>query len=418
MKTSAFVFSFLLFACLQGTVRAENWPSWRGPNFNGVSSAKNTPVKWSKEENVIWDVKLPGRGASTPIIWGDNLFLTCGIDKKNVVLCYDFLGKMRWQVEVGDEVSGKHKKASGSNPSATTDGKHVFVYFKSGDFAAIDFDGKIVWKQNLQKMYGENTLWWDLGTSPVLTQNYVIVAVMQTGPSYLAAFEKATGKVIWKQSRDLGAPSEAAQSYSTPVVVSENGKETIVVLGADHVTAHDATTGSEIWRVGGLNPTNHQYFRSISSAVVDDGIVISPYARGATITAIKLGGSGDITKSHIAWVKEGLGADVPTPAAVNGKAYICTDKGKISCLEVKSGKEIWSGTLPANRNAYSSSPVLADGKIYLSREDGHSFVLAQDEFKILGENTLEGEYVVATPVFSDGRIFIRTYEHLYCMGTK
>lgn len=406
---------FVLLALTTASL-ADNWPSWRGPAQNGVSNAKNTPTTWSATENVLWKVALPGRGSSTPIVWEDNVVVTCGVNGKNTVLCFDRNGKQRWQVEVGAEVPGKHKKASGSNPSAVTDGNAVYAYFKSGDFAAIDFSGKVLWKHNVQEMYGENTLWWDLGTSPVLTKNAVVVTVMQTGPSYLAAFDRATGKVLWKESRDLGAPSEAAQSYSTPVVMNDNGKEIIVVLGADHVTAHDAASGKELWRVGGLNPTNHQYFRSIASAVVSDGIVVAPYARGATITAVKLGGSGDVTKSHVAWVKEGLGADVPTPAAINGRTWVCTDKGKVACLDIKTGKEIWTGQLEQNRNAYSASPILADGKIYLAREDGKVFVLAQDEFKVLGENTLEGEFVVATPVLADGRLYLRSNDNLFCIG--
>src|SRR5262249_14040398 len=176
------------------------------------------------------------------------------IEKDNGVFCLNADGTRAWQKKIGQERPGKNGKASGCNPSAVTDGKHIFVYFKSGDLACLDFQGNVVWQHNLQKMYGEDTLWWDLGTSPVLTRNYVVVAVMQTGPSYLIAFDKKTGKKAWKHDRNLNAPVEAAQSYTTPVVVDEQGREMIVVLGADYVTAHDAADGREIWRVGSLNP--------------------------------------------------------------------------------------------------------------------------------------------------------------------
>lgn len=396
---------------------ADNWPSWRGPHGNGVAPGKSYPTTWSATENVAWKIDLPGKGSSTPVIWGDKIFLTCGIEGNNACVAYDRSGKELWRTTVGPEKGGKHKKATGSNPSAVTDGKHVFAYFKSGDLACFDFDGKIVWSHNLQKMFGEDTLWWDLGTSPVLTKNHVVIAVMQTGPSYLAAFDKVTGEKAWKADRAVPAPSEAAQSYSTPVVLEEGGKETLVVLGADHITAHDAADGKELWRVGGLNPKQNQYFRSISSPVVTDGVVVAPYARGATITAVKLGGSGDVRKSHVTWELDDLGADVPTPAAANGRAYVCTDKGEVVCLDVASGKKIWSGQVQKNRNAFSASPVLADGKLYLVREDGKAFVVAAgDEFKVLAENDLEGEFVVATPVFADGKIYVRTLERLYCIG--
>lgn len=402
-----------------GSVLAGNWPNWRGPDYNGVASGTGYPTKWSKDENVLWKVDLPGRGASTPIVWNDRIILTSGLAGKNGVICLDMKGDKVWETPVGSEKAGKHAKATGANPSAVTDGERIYVYFKSGDLACLDLTGVIVWQHNLQELFGEDTLWWDLGTSPVLTEDNVVVAVMHSGPSYLAAFNKATGKQAWKADRNLGAPSEAAQSYSTPVVVHEGNRETLVVLGADHVTAHDAANGKELWRVGGLNPREEKYFRSISSPVVLDGIVVAPYARGATMTAIKLGGSGDVTKSHIVWSKDKLGADVPTPAAVDGKVYLCTDRGGVSCLDVKTGKELWSGQVEKNRNAFSASPIIADGKIFITREDATTFVLAQGpEFKVLATNELPDEFIVATPVFVDGKILFRTREHLYCIGVK
>lgn len=411
----------VLFVCLvvagATSVLADNWPNWRGPSQNGVATGKGFPTEWSSEKNVAWKVELPGKGSSTPIVWEDFIFVTSADQGKNTLLAFGQDGKSRWRVALGAERAGKNKKASGCNPSCVTDGQHVFAYFKSGDLACLDFTGKVVWQTNLQDKYGEDTLWWDLGTSPVLTKKHCVIAVMQTGSSYLVAFDKATGKVAWKEDRNLGAPEEAAQSYSTPVVLHDKGQETLVVLGADHVTAHDAVNGKELWRVGGLNPTGHKYFRSIASAVIDSGIVIAPYARAETITAIKLGGTGDVTSSHVAWTKKGNGTDVPTPVAADGKVYVLTDKGTVSCLDIASGKELWSGQPEKTRHAYSASPVLADGKLYITREDGKTFVLSQGpEFKVLAANELDGTQAVATPVLVNSRILIRTDTHLYCIG--
>lgn len=411
------VASLSLIVALASPLLAGDWPNWRGPGYDGVASGTGYPTEWSATKNVAWKVELPGKGSSTPVVWGQHIFLTSGANGKNALLAFSRDGKELWRVLIGNERPGKNKKASGCNPSCVTDGEHVFAYFKSGDLACVDFSGKIVWQTNLQAKYGEDTLWWDLGTSPVLTKAHCVVAVMQTGPSYLVAFEKATGKVAWKEDRNLGAPEEAAQSYSTPVVLNDQGRETLVVLGADHVTAHDASNGKEIWRVGGLNPTGHKYFRSIASAVVHNGIVVAPYARAETVTAIKLGGRGDVTASHVVWTKKGNGSDVPTPAAADGKAYILNDRGTLTCLDIASGQELWSGQPEKNRSNFSASPVLADGKIYLTREDGKTFVLAQgDEFKVLAANELDGTQTVATPVCVDGRILIRTDTHLYCIG--
>ena len=407
----------LLLVSFAAIAIADNWPSWRGPNFDGVAPGKGYPTTWSTTENVRWKVNLPGPGASTPIVWGDRIFLTCGVEGKNTAVCLDRSGKILWQSPIGERArSGKNQKATGSNPSAVTDGRHVFVYFKSGDLACLDLEGKLVWEKNLQAEYGEDTLWWDLGTSPVLTEDHVVVAVMHSGPSFLVAYVKESGKLAWKQDRKTGAPSEAAQSYTTPVIVRDGERELIVVLGADYVTAHDAADGKELWRVGTLNPSGNGFFRSIASAVALDGIVVAPYARGNSLTAVKLGGSGDVTETHVVWERD-LGADVPTPCALDGKIYVCSDRGQVTCLDAKSGKTLASGRAPQNRTAYSSSPVIADGKIYITREDGATFVLSlDDDMKVLSENKLGGEQTVATPVFVDGQILIRTRDNLYCIG--
>lgn len=413
------VAALCLIAALASPLLANNWPNWRGPNYNGVASGKGYPTEWSATKNVAWKVELPGRGSSTPVVWGDHIFLTSAAEEKNALLAFNRSGKELWRVLIGKDRPGKNKKASGSNPSCVTDGEHVFAYFKSGDLMCADFAGKLVWQINVQDKFGEDTLWWDLGTSPVLTKQHCVVAVMQSGPSFLVAFDKSSGKVVWKQDRNVDAPEESAHSYSTPVVLNENGTETLIVLGADHVTAHDAVNGQELWRFGGLNPdpAAEKRLRSIASAVVFNEIVIAPYVRGKELTAIKLGGHGDVTKSHVAWKKSGIGTDVPTPAVADGKVFLLGDRGQVTCLDVVTGNEIWSGTTEKNRGAYSSSPILADGKLYATREDGVTFVLsAGPEFKVLGRNELDGTQTVATPAFIDGKILIRTDTHLYCIG--
>jgi outer membrane protein assembly factor BamB len=402
---------------LAGALGAD-WPNWRGPTLNGVAPPGEYPVRWSTTENVKWKLPLPGRGASTPVVWDHRIYLTYGKDGKNVLACVDWDGKTTWEVSLGSERRGKNKKASGSNSSAITDGKFVYAYFKSGDLACIDLNGTVVWQRNLQKEFGEDTLWWDLGTSPVLTRNCLVIAVMQTGPSFLVAFDRATGAQVWKQDRLLEAPVESAQSYTTPIVAEDaEGKETIYVLGADHITAHDGATGAELWRVGGLNPSRDPNFRSIASPVLSGDVLIAPYARGRTITAVRLGGRGDVTGSHVAWFIERLGADVPTPAVHEGRVYIGTDRGEVACLDPANGKQIWRGTLERSGTTYSSSPVVAGGHIYFTREDGTTIVLkAGDTFQVVGTNRMNGEYIVATPVFVDGRVLVRTYAHLYCIG--
>lgn len=409
------VFVLCLCFLVQATAFADNWPSWRGPTLNGVAGGEGYPTKWSNTENIAWRVAMPGRGASTPIVWEDRIFLTCGIEGRNHVLGYDRAGKEQWRTPLGTEIAGKNNKASGSNPSVCTDGEYVFAYFKSGDLACLDFEGKVVWKRKLT--YELEALWWDLGTSPVLTNDCVVIAMMITGPSYVVAFDKKSGKQVWKQDRNVDAPVEAAQSYTTPVVATDkNGKQTIYVLGADHVTAHDAISGKELWRVGGFNPKQDGYFRSICSPVLAGDILIAPYSRGRTITAIRTGGSGDVTDSHVLWTAQGIGADVPTPVVNDGKVYVCTDRGELACLDLETGKQLWRYRTGRASGTYTSSPIMADGKLFLTNEKGETRVVRPAEkLDLVSENTV-GEFTVATPVFVDGRILLRTYDHLYCIG--
>lgn len=420
-------FLILFLALLAGTVHGSDWPSWRGPNGNGIANGQHYPTHWSATENVRWKTPLPGSAGSTPVVTGSLIALTCAEraakeeSGQNMVWGLNReTGEILWRREVGQEKPGKHKKGSGCNPSPVTDGKHIFVYFKSGDFAALDLKGNIVWHKNLQKEYGEDTLWWDLGTSPVLTEKHVVITVMQSqpSPSYLAAFNKETGEVVWKVLRELGAPEEAAQSYSTPVVTHHEGQEILVTVGADFVTAHAAADGKELWRVGSLNPEQNKYFRSIASAAVVGDMVVAPYSRGEMLYGIKLGGSGDVTKSHVVWQKKGISSDVPTSIATDGKAYVLTDKGVLACLNAMTGDLVWESQLQKNRNAYSASPILAGGNLYAIREDGTTFVAeAGPAFKQVSVNSLgDGVTVVATPVFVDGQILIRTFEGLYCIG--
>ncbi len=397
----------------------ENWPNWRGPSSDGLVSGSGYPTEWSATDNIAWKTKLPGWGTSTPAIWEQRIFVSCCDEDagKNTLVCLDRSGMKTWEVEVGDAIANKNRKASGANPSPITDGEHVYAYFKSGDLACVTLDGQTVWKTNLQSKFGEDLLNWDLGTSPVLTRKNVVVAVMHQGPSYLVALDKATGDVIWKQDRDLGAPAEARDSYSTPIVMTNGDREELIVLGADHVTAHDAATGAEIWRAGALNPNQQRNFRSIASPVVADGMIIAPYARGATLTAVRLGGAGDVTDSRVAWTTP-IASDVPTPVFYQGKVYVCGDRGDITCIDVATGAELWTESLPRNRNVYSASPVIADGNLYATREDGATFVLKLgDAPKLIAENSIH-EYTLATPAFADGHIFLRASEHLYCIGKK
>lgn len=396
-------------------VAVSHWPSWRGPNGNGTVTSGAFPTSWSEQKNVKWKLPLSGRGASTPIELDGKLFFTLGKNELNTLVAVGPDGQVAWERNFGKERPGKHNKASGSNPSAITDGKNIFAYFKSGDLVSVSPAGETNWAINIQSMYGEDSLWWDLGTSPILVGNTLVIAVMQTGPSFLAAIDLKTGKEVWKTDRWLNVREEANQSYTTPVVGQTKQGPVLFTLGADHLTAHSANDGKFLWSVGGFNPANDGYFRSIASPVVADDVVICPYARGSTLTAI----SSDPLLSdsdRVLWRKD-FGSDVPTPAYYKGRVYLLGDKGKVTCLEPKTGSIVWEYQLPKSNRAFSSSPIVAGGKLYCTREDATTFVVTGiDDGKPTheGENSLDG-FAVATPVFVKNSIFIRTYESLYCI---
>ena len=408
---------------------ADAWTQWRGPEQNGVATGDSYPSSWAIDSGIAWKSPVSGSGGSTPVVTDSLAFLTAGNQNKNTLVAYRLAdGSKQWTLEVGDDRGGKHKKGSGSNPSPVIDGEHVYAYFRSGDLACANHNGDLVWQTNLQEQFGEDTLWWDLGSSPTVTRDAIVVVVMQTGPSYLIAFDKKTGKQLWKSDRMVPAPEEAAQSYSTPVVVEQNGEEWIGVMGADHLTLHRASDGKEIGRLGGFNPGQNAYFRSISSPVAAGALMICPYARGETITAVNMqdlvSGKG---KEAIVWYRDDLGSDVPTPASKDGRIYVVgdgrTSRGLVSCLDSESGQTLWDVQLPKSRVSYSSSPLIAADHLYVTNEKGTTFVigpLSSSSPKLISENSIDDndDYTVASPVPTQDTLLLRSKRNLYKISGK
>ena len=409
-------FSFFptaLFLALAASLFADNWPSWRGPNDNGSATDGKYPVKLNDEAKWAWQVPLPGKGCSTPIVWEDHIVLTAPVEGKDALLAFDWTGKKRWQAVFSKEKPGKHRNGSGSNSSAVTDGKAFFVFFKSKTLAAVSFEGKILWKQDLST-YGRDTLYWDFGTSPVLTEKHVVMALMRERNSWLVAFDKRTGELAWKTERNYKTPREGDHSYSTPIVTKQGGREALLLWGAERFTAHDAANGKILWSCAGFNPQKRNNWVVVSSFVKVDNMAVVPYGRGSKLAGIKLGGKGDVTDSHRAWETD-ASSFVPTPAAHDGRVYTVRDRGEVLCTNPKTGETIWKGQFPKDRASYYSSPSIGDGKIYSAREDGTVFVAQIDGgFKLLSENDM-GERIIASPVPVNSRLLLRGEKHLLCI---
>lgn len=403
---------------LTSTLHADgNWPAWRGPNAAGAALPGQYPANLSDPKQLAWKLPLPGKGCSTPVVWDKQILITGPKEDQDTITAISWDGKVNWNLSVGKQRPGKHRNGSGSNPSCVTDGKQVYAYFKSGNLAAATLEGKLAWKINL-KQYGNDTLFWDFGTSPVLTEKYLIMALMRKGNSWLVAFDKATGKVTWKVERNYETPIEGDHSYATPIVTRRDGREEILVWGAERFTAHDATNGKIIWTCSGFNPQEKKFWVAVSSFVLVDNMAVIPYGRGARLAGVALGGKNDVTQTHRIWTIENKGTFVPSPATDGSKVYLVRDRGEVVCVNPADGKVEWESALPRDRASYYSSPTLADGKIYAAREDGVLFVAQiKGGFKLLSENDL-GERLIASPVPVAGSLLIRGEKHLFCYRAK
>ena len=406
---------FIIALSLPGLT--EDWPQWRGPSLNGTSTEKNLPVHWSATENVAWKLAMPSKTASTPIIWGNYVFLNVADGDDLALWCVDKAkGTPVWKKLVA---RGNYKinKQNMSSPSPVTDGKNVYVMTGIGVLKGFDFSGNELWMREIQKDYGRFGLNWGYASSPLLYEDSLYVQVlhgMKThDPSYVLRIDKKTGKTIWRVIRPTDAVRESPDSYTTPTLLRYGNHVEIVVTGGDCVTGHDPGTGEELWRGTGFNPDKNPNYRIIASPVVYDDVVYVP-TRVRPLIAFRAGGRGDISQSQKLWSFMN-GPDVPTPVTDGKYFYSVNDRGIVWCLDAKTGQEIWGGQRikPAT---YSSSPVLADGKIYVTNEDGMTTVLkAGPKFEILAENDLS-DYTLSSPAISDRHIFLRTEHFLYALG--
>jgi outer membrane protein assembly factor BamB len=362
---------------------------------------------------------MPGMGGSTPIVWGDRLFLTSADGPDLVLICIDTTaGKQLWKRKLSSGSKMYMRgEANMASASPVTDGKHVFAFVGTGDFASFDFDGNQIWTFNAQKRYGQFQIQHGVHNTPVLYEDRLYLTLLHSNGHWVIALDKATGKEVWKAARKSDAVSECKEAYTTPFLWQEGKEKSLVVLGCDYVTAHRLTDGSEIWRLGGINPKAkyQNAFRIIASPVAVDDLLVVPTARGQQVFAVQSGASGTIkSASPVPLWRNPTGApDVPSPLIHDGLLYLCRENGLLICLEAKTGKELYNKRL--HNALYRGSPVYADGKIYLTARDGYiSVVKTGPKFELLAENQLPDE-ITASPVIANGRIYLRGFKTLYAI---
>jgi outer membrane protein assembly factor BamB len=399
------------------SLNAANWPSWRGPHYDGTCDETGLPTKWSATENIAWKADLPDRGNSTPVVWGDKLFITQAIERegRRELWCFDKkTGKVLWK----SGITFKEKESThGTNPycsaSPTTDGERVIVSFASGGVYCYDMDGKEQWKLDL----GPQHHIWGNGASPVIIGD---TCYLNHGPSEnatLYALEKKTGKTLWKNAEAIRPDSNEGKagyygSWSDPVPCVIDGQSQLLMSWPYRVCSLDPKTGKEFWTCEGLNPLVY------ASPLFADGIVVGMGGYNGKALAVKVGGQGDVTNTHRLWHHPKSPQRIASGVIHEGKIYILNDPGIAQCIDLRTGEEVWNERLkgPGPTGQNWSSLVLSKGKCFAVNQGGDAFVFAASpKFELLNTNPM-GEKVIASIAVSDGHLFIRGHKHLFCVG--
>jgi len=423
----------------------EDWPQWRGPSSNGVSSETDLPTTWSMDCNIVWKVPLAGLGGSSPIVMGNRVFVTSQIgsaavrggshpqlarDDPSLVVQENPMGGRRNEpqtdsselflvIEAFNRSNGNklweyrvlatgpfpelHEKHNLATPTPITDGKHLYAWFGSGLIACLDMKGNLVWSRHLGQEYSPFQIQWGPASSPVLYKDLIILLCDHNLASYLLALDKSTGKEQWKKDRGTGRVS-----FSTPLVVSGPAGDELIVNSSERIDAYNPVNGELLWYVGSPRQS------PIPSPVFHDSVIyMSRGYRNSDFLAIRPGGRGEVTESHILWRTPTGASYVPSILYYDGLLYMTSDIGIVTCAEASTGEQVWRQRL---RGIFFASPTAGDGKVYFVSETGETIVVrAGREPNILARNNL-GERFIASPAISRGHIFLRSDENLFCIG--
>ena len=465
MRTLNTTLLFVTFLAGTASVGA-NWPHWRGPAQTGVSQETGLPTSWGatcetsapaaapaaappprrggffgqegrpltglgcakfKTSNIAWSLPLPAYSGSTPIVWGDRIFLNVATAATTGELELWAIDRRTpsvvWKRRLAD-TNHMERKQNMSSPSPVTDGRHVWVMTGVGILKAFDFEGQEIWARDIQKDYGRFGLNWGYASSPLLKGDALYVQVLHgmktDDPSYVLKIDAMSGKTLWRVERPSPALHESPDSYATPAWIDANGRAELIVTGGDVVSGHDPATGREYWRADVLNPQRNRAYRIVASPTIVGDLIVAP-TRNNPMVAMRPGGNGNVARSHVVWTFA-QGPDVPTPVSDGRLLYIVRDNGVVFALDVKTGATVYGPErLPSG--TYSASPILADGKIYVTtEEEGRTTVFRTGpKFEVLGTNSLLGDcspYCLSTVAISQGQLFMRTSSYLWAIGQR
>ncbi len=436
--------SLIILAFVLTVARAQNWPQFRGPGATGVSEGPGRPVKWdtSTSLNVRWKTAIPGLSHSSPVVWGNKIFVTTAVSTAKDEIRFGLYGdvapvkddpKHSWKVYALDKLKGtilwertacegipkvkRHPKSSHAASTPATDGKYLVVNFGSEGLYTYDLNGKLLWKQDLGVLdagwFYDTDYQWEYGSSPIIHKNLVIVQADIQKNSFIAAYDIKTGKLAWKTSR------EEIPSWGTPTVYEGKLRSELITNGTKAIRGYDPATGRELWRL-----TPNSEITTPTPFVAHDLIfVTSGYSPVQPIYAIRPGANGDISlkdgknsNDFIAWSKQRGGPYMPTPIVYGEFLYTCSNQGVLTAYNAKTGERVYQERIGGTGAAFTASPVASEGKIYLSSEDGDVFVVkAGSKYELLAKNPV-GEVMMATPAISDGLVIVRTISHLFAFG--
>lgn len=425
----------MVVAAAQGA----NWPHWRGPAFNGSSDESGLPSRWSKTENVVWALDMPGPSAATPVIWDDHVFVSSTDRRERALLAMAVdrrTGQVLWKHKVADGL-GRDDRSNYAASSPVTDGQLVVFFYGNGPLAAFDFKGQELWRRNLCAEFGEFAFLWTFASSPTLAEGRLFIQVLQRDvpvngrgragapiESYLLALDSKTGRTLWRHVRPSEAVAESREAFTTPIPFEHQGRKELLVAGGDCLTGHALDTGAELWRWGTWNPGKIGHWRLVPSPVAGGGVILACAPKREPIFAVKAGARGTVAATEVAWVSDKQGpltSDVPTPLFYRGDFFVLSDLRKsLSRVNPATGQVKW--TLPTPGTAkYEASPTGADGKIYLMNFQGQVVVVDADKGEVLtvipmgepGDDQTRSSIAAA-----QGRLFVRTNQKLYCVGNR
>jgi outer membrane protein assembly factor BamB len=418
---------------------ADNWPAWRGPMLNGICQEDQLPIHWSDSKNIAWKAPLPGTAGSTPVIWGEQIFLTSASSQDNsqgdlLLLAFSTSGQPLWR-DVLDSGNRALRGDEGNlaSPSPSTDGKHVWALAGTGKLACYDTGGKREWMVDLGLRYGKLQINFGLASTPILHKGRLYLQLIHgdgdpaTREARVVCLDAATGDQVWVQPRASDAADECEQAYATPTLYHDSRQWLLLTHGADYLLAHALSDGRELWRCGGINsPGNyHHTLRLVASPVANEQMIVVPTAKNGPVLAIRpappssdqQGSDSGPSNSHeLLWTCPNSTPDIPSPLIKDGLVYLCRENGNLICLNAQTGHIVYQHRTVRDR--HRASPVWADGKIYLTSRGGIITVIqAGVDFKILAQNDM-GEEMTSSPAIADGTIYLRTFNSLIAVRNE